>query len=51
VAHEFAGSAIHVMVSALDDPQYPRNEWWKDEKGLVMIQNELLKYIYYRIKY
>lgn len=49
--HVFAGTGIHVLVPALDSPDYSLSGWWHDEKGLVDFQNEILKYIYYRIKY
>jgi uncharacterized SAM-binding protein YcdF (DUF218 family) len=49
--HEFAGTGIEVRVPALDDPEYPRNAWWRNEKGIVAFQNELVKYVYYRARY
>jgi uncharacterized SAM-binding protein YcdF (DUF218 family) len=46
---EFFGTGVHVLVPALDDPQYPRREWWKDGKAILNFQNEIVKYIYYRL--
>lgn len=46
----FGNDAI-VLVQAIDPPDYTRNDWWKTEGGLVTFQNEVVKYIYYRVKY
>jgi uncharacterized SAM-binding protein YcdF (DUF218 family) len=51
LVHEFVGTGTHILVPALDDPQYPRKEWWKDNAALVNFQNELIKYVYYRMRY
>ena len=47
----FAGQPIHAEVSSIDPPQYTRANWWTNELGLITFQNEILKYIYYRLKY
>src|SRR5262249_34581553 len=47
--HVFAGAGTQVQVPAVIEPEY--EEWWKTEKGLLAFQNEIIKYIYYRIKY
>jgi uncharacterized SAM-binding protein YcdF (DUF218 family) len=49
--HEFAETGIDIEVPALDDPQYPRREWWTDDKAVLNFQNEIIKYAYYRIRY
>ena len=49
--HEISSSHIAIMVPAYDPPYYSREDWWKSEKGVVAFQNEILKYIYYRLKY
>jgi uncharacterized SAM-binding protein YcdF (DUF218 family) len=46
----FAGAAT-VRVPALDPIGYRKDNWWKSEVGLIGFQNELLKYLYYRIRY
>jgi uncharacterized SAM-binding protein YcdF (DUF218 family) len=48
---EFAGEAIRINVPSFDPPQYARADWWTVERGIVEFQNEILKYIYYRLKY
>jgi uncharacterized SAM-binding protein YcdF (DUF218 family) len=49
--HEFAGQPVRIEISAFDPPQYVRANWWKDDLGIVSFQNEILKFIYYRLKY
>lgn len=51
VTHELAGTGIQVEVPALDNTKYGVENWWKDEKAIVDFQNEVLKYVYYRLKY
>ena len=48
---EFAGSSVRVSVPSFEPPQYTRAQWWKSEWGMIMFQNEVTKYIYYRFKY
>jgi len=45
------GDAVVIRVPALDPPEYRDDNWWHDEKGIVAFQNEILKYVYYRLKY
>ena len=47
---EFAGSSVRLEVPAFE-PGYSRTEWWKTEAGIVAFQNEIMKYLYYRLKY
>jgi hypothetical protein len=49
--HEFEGKPVRIDVSASDSQQYVRANWWKDDVGIILFQNEILKYIYYRLKY
>jgi uncharacterized SAM-binding protein YcdF (DUF218 family) len=48
---EFAGRGIRVQVLSLEPPDYTRREWWKTDVGLITFQNEVIKYIYYRLRY
>lgn len=49
---EFAGSGVGIEVPSFDPPRlYTRAEWWKTEDGVIAFQNEVLKYLYYRLKY
>jgi uncharacterized SAM-binding protein YcdF (DUF218 family) len=49
--HELAGSGTHIDVPALDDPNCTPADWWKNEKGVIAFQNEVIKYVYYRVRY
>ena len=40
-----------IEVPALDPPDYNQNDWWRSNRALIDFQIELVKYIYYRIKY
>jgi uncharacterized SAM-binding protein YcdF (DUF218 family) len=49
---EFAGTGVRIEVPSFDPPRlYTRADWWKTEDGVISFQNEILKYIYYRLKY
>ena len=49
---EFSGTGIRIEVPSFDPPNgYSRANWWKTEGGLITFQNEVLKYLYYRLKY
>jgi uncharacterized SAM-binding protein YcdF (DUF218 family) len=49
---EFAGTGVRIEVPSFDPPKlYTRADWWKTEDGMLAFQNEILKYIYYRLKY
>jgi uncharacterized SAM-binding protein YcdF (DUF218 family) len=45
------GTGAKVEIRALERPDYSRADWWRNERGIVDFQNEVLKYIYYRFKY
>ena len=49
---EFAGTGVRIEVPSFDPLRlYTRADWWKTEDGVISFQNEILKYIYYRLKY
>jgi uncharacterized SAM-binding protein YcdF (DUF218 family) len=48
---EFAGLRTSLHVVALDDPEFSRTDWWKNEGGVISFQNEIIKYLYYRLKF
>ena len=48
---EFAGRGIRIQVLSLEPPDYTRTEWWRTDLGLIAFQNEVIKYIYYRLHY
>ena len=51
VRREFSGTAVAIEVLAFDPPAYRRENWWKTEHGVLAFQNEILKYVYYRLTY
>jgi len=48
---QFAGSPVRLQILSFEAPGYTRAEWWKTEAGLIAFQNEIMKYLYYRLKY
>jgi uncharacterized SAM-binding protein YcdF (DUF218 family) len=48
---EFVGSSVRLEFPAFEGPGYTRAEWWKTEAGLIAFQTEVMKYLYYRLKY
>ncbi len=48
---QLAATGTQVEVPTVDDPNYTSANWWKNEKGIIAFQNEVIKYVYYRIKY
>jgi uncharacterized SAM-binding protein YcdF (DUF218 family) len=48
---EFAGSSARLAIASFEPPNYSRAEWWKTEAGMIAFQNEIMKYLYYRLKY
>ena len=48
---QFAGSAVHLEVPSSEMPNYSRTDWWKTGWGIIKFQNEIIKYLYYRLTY
>ena len=42
---------VRVMVQPVEPPEYKVDEWWRSTNGLLEFQNEVIKYVYYRVKY
>ena len=40
-----------VIVDSVPPLEYGPDDWWQHEQGVVSFQNEVLKYLYYRMKY
>jgi uncharacterized SAM-binding protein YcdF (DUF218 family) len=51
VLHRVIPDGIAIRVPAIDRRDYRHDDWWKSEKGVVTFQNEVLKQMYYRLKY
>jgi len=47
---ELSGRGVTIEVPSFEPLSYTRGEWWKVEQGVIAFQNELIKYIYYRLK-
>jgi uncharacterized SAM-binding protein YcdF (DUF218 family) len=48
---ELAPAGVRVIVRAVTPPNYSIDNWWQHENGLINFQNEVIKFIYYRLKY
>jgi hypothetical protein len=42
---------VRVEVQALPPLEYDIDNWWQHEAGVIGFQNEVVKYLYYRLKY
>lgn len=47
----FAGSETGVYTAAAPPLTYDLDAWWKSESGLIMVNNEYMKTLYYLIKH
>jgi uncharacterized SAM-binding protein YcdF (DUF218 family) len=48
---ELGRIGVLASVQALSQREYSVNDWWRHEEGVIAFQNEVIKYIYYRVKY
>ena len=48
---EFAGSSVRLEIPSFEKTGYARDEWWKTKWGITAFQTEIMKYLYYRLKY
>jgi uncharacterized SAM-binding protein YcdF (DUF218 family) len=51
IFHHELGPGVRIEVQSLEPPLYGRVGWWRREDGLVAFQNEIVKYLYYRLRY
>jgi uncharacterized SAM-binding protein YcdF (DUF218 family) len=49
--HRVLGGTVVIRVTALAPYGYDRDNWWQHEAGVIAFQNEVIKYLYYRMKY
>ncbi len=49
--HRVLADGVTIRVPALDPIGYGRDDWWKKEGGLIGFQNEVMKYLFYRVNY
>lgn len=45
------GKGITILVRGAFSDRYDSNRWWESEEGLLMVNNEYMKLMYYRWKY
>jgi uncharacterized SAM-binding protein YcdF (DUF218 family) len=48
---ELSSIGVRVEILALAPLEYDINNWWRHEQGVVGFQNEVIKYLYYGIRY
>jgi uncharacterized SAM-binding protein YcdF (DUF218 family) len=47
----FREQGIHVVLLGAPSSQYDAQRWWEREEGLLMVNNEYVKLLYYMLKY
>jgi uncharacterized SAM-binding protein YcdF (DUF218 family) len=47
----FEGTGIHVLVASAPSSDYDADRWWASEQGLLMVNNEYVKTLFYALKY
>lgn len=47
----FQEEGVHVMIQGVSHSSYDEEYWWKSEEGLIMVNNEYVKLMYYWWKY
>lgn len=47
----FKDDEVKLIFSGAPSSNYEASEWWKSEQGLIMVNNEYVKLMYYLIKY
>jgi uncharacterized SAM-binding protein YcdF (DUF218 family) len=48
---ELGNVGVHVMIETLSPPGYDLSDWSQHKTGSVDFQTELIKYLYYRVRY
>jgi uncharacterized SAM-binding protein YcdF (DUF218 family) len=48
---QFAGSSVRLEIPSFEAPGYSCAQWWKSQAGMIAFLNEIMKYLYYRLKY
>jgi len=48
---QLAPVGVRVMVQSVEPPEYTIDDWWRHESGIIEFQNEVIKHLYYRLKY
>lgn len=45
------GTPTKPLVTAVNPPEYTATNWWQTEQGQIAFQNEVVKHLFYRLKY
>lgn len=48
---ELEGTGVGVITTVAPHPRYTPADWWRHEEGLIDFQNEVVKFLYYLVKY
>jgi uncharacterized SAM-binding protein YcdF (DUF218 family) len=48
---ELRGTETAIHVVPVNPVRYRADNWWRHEEGVTAFQNEIIKYIYYRVEY
>lgn len=48
---KFEQAGISVFISGANSSSYNENKWWQSENGLIALNNEYIKLMYYFVKY
>ena len=48
---EFEGSEIELLIFGAPSTRYDESQWWNSEEGMIMVNNEYMKLLYYFIKH
>jgi uncharacterized SAM-binding protein YcdF (DUF218 family) len=49
--HEFIGRNARISIFSFETAKYNHKDWWKTDEGKRAFKSELMKLIYYRIRY
>ena len=48
---ELEGTGVSITTMVAPHPRYTPANWWRHEEGLIDFQNEVVKFLYYFLKY
>jgi hypothetical protein len=48
---ELSRAGAQAEIQVLPAFEYGADDWWRHEAGVIAFQNEVMKYVYYRVKY
>lgn len=48
---KFDGSKVHLIIHGAPASGYDEENWWQNEYGLIFVNNEYIKLMYYALKY